>query len=419
MNKTVVLFTATFPYGTGESFLESEIKYYKDFSKIIIITVSATSKDKETKRALPLDNIEVLSLNGDPLKRSKIISFMLKTITCAEFWKDLIQAINSKGVKGIIDLCKFTCIGEERVNQLKKLIKDKKASICSDNAVFYSYWMHLPLYVCLRTFGTKNITVTRCHGFDIYEYRNGGYIPYRKYLLSNVDKIACVSEDGKNYLENKYPYTKNKLAISRLGILDNGEEYRSNNHSFKIVSCSRVVALKRINYIIEALSLLDNRDIEWFHIGDGPLLEEMKDFAHDKLANTGLKYSFLGEMKNSDVIELYRKEYFDCFINVSTTEGVPVSVMEAMSFGIPILATDVGGTSEIVKDGSNGILLKPDCSPKQISEKIESLIDLSKDNEIRKYRKASRILWNQMCNADVNYKSFVSMLYGLIGVNNG
>ena len=124
-------------------------------------------------------------------------------------------------------------------------------------------------------------------------------------------------------------------------------------------------------------------------------------------------------MKNSDVIELYRKEYFDCFINVSTTEGVPVSVMEAMSFGIPILATDVGGTSEIVKDGSNGILLKPDCSPKQISEKIESLIDLSKDNEIRKYRKASRILWNQMCNADVNYKSFVSMLYGLIGVNNG
>ena len=59
------------------------------------------------------------------------------------------------------------------------------------------------------------------------------------------------------------------------------------------------------------------------------------------------------------------------FINVSSTEGIPVSIMEAMSFGIPVIATAVGGTPEIVNN-ENGYLLSKDPSAKELAEVIQN-----------------------------------------------
>lgn len=61
-------------------------------------------------------------------------------------------------------------------------------------------------------------------------------------------------------------------------------------------------------------------------------------------------------LSHDQVMNYYKEHHFDVFINMSTNEGVPVSIMEAASFGIPIIATNVGGTSEIVQP-SVGMLL--------------------------------------------------------------
>ena len=67
-----------------------------------------------------------------------------------------------------------------------------------------------------------------------------------------------------------------------------------------------------------------------------------------------------------------RSQPIDIFINVSSSEGLPVAIMEAISFDIPIIATNVGGTSEIVTP-ETGILIAPDSAPELIAARIREL----------------------------------------------
>ena len=90
----------------------------------------------------------------------------------------------------------------------------------------------------------------------------------------------------------------------------------------------------------------------------------------------------------------------DMFINVSANEGVPVSIMEAISYDIPVVATNVGGTSEVVTP-ETGLLLSSNPSPKEIKEAMLKINTLNL---------SPREFWARNYNADVNYRSFAQML---------
>ena len=104
--------------------------------------------------------------------------------------------------------------------------------------------------------------------------------------------------------------------------------------------------------IIEALSKISH-NIEWLHIGDGEELDSLKWIAKNKLPSN-IKYSFSGYIENEKITDIYVKDGYHAFINVSETEGIPVSIMEALSCSVPIIATDVGGVSEMLHDNENG-----------------------------------------------------------------
>ena len=87
----------------------------------------------------------------------------------------------------------------------------------------------------------------------------------------------------------------------------------------------------------------------------------------------------MGNIPNERLLNYYRDSYYDIFLNVSTSEGLPVSIMEAMSFGIPCIATDVGGTKEIVDHTINGVLLHEDSSPERIKDAILSIANMTED----------------------------------------
>lgn len=74
----------------------------------------------------------------------------------------------------------------------------------------------------------------------------------------------------------------------------------------------------------------------------------------------------------------YAAKHFDVFVNVSPSEGLPLSIMEACGCGIPVIATDVGGTHEIVSDGVNGFLLPSDCGPEDVAAAIKRFVFLGK-----------------------------------------
>jgi glycosyltransferase involved in cell wall biosynthesis len=119
----------------------------------------------------------------------------------------------------------------------------------------------------------------------------------------------------------------------------------------------------------------------------------------------------LGHVPNSELRDLLTKEYFDLFINLSETEGIPVTIMEAQSAGIPVLATNVGGTSEIVNT-QNGFLVEKDFTSESTLTIISNFLS-SDETEKQQKRNASFENWRQNYNATSNYSQFVEILTNL------
>ena len=77
----------------------------------------------------------------------------------------------------------------------------------------------------------------------------------------------------------------------------------------------------------------------------------------------------MGDLQEKDVFRTYLAGSINLFVSVSETEGLPVSIMEAISFGIPVMATDVGGCREIA-NAHTGVLISKDFDVKSVAEEI-------------------------------------------------
>ena len=211
-----------------------------------------------------------------------------------------------------------------------------------------------------------------------------------------------------NYLKKLYPSFANKIYLSRLGTIDYGLNPDMKDECFRIISCSNLIPVKRVELIIDSLRTLSENysNIEWIHFGTGQYLDQIKKYAAEKLQN--MHYEFKGSVPNSQIMEYYRNTHVDLFVNVSSSEGIPVSIMEACSFGIPVIATNVGGTSEIVYHKKNGYLLEKDFHTETLAKYITDLI-LS-ESLIKKMRIESREIWTTLFLCDRNYHNFYNCL---------
>ena len=112
----------------------------------------------------------------------------------------------------------------------------------------------------------------------------------------------------------------------------------------------------------------------------------------------------MGIVNNNLILDFYSENYIDLFINVSETEGIPVSIMEAQSAGIPVLATNVGGTSEIVNN-KNGFLIDKSFEVVSVANMIKKYLK-SNDEIICEKRNYAYQNWKLNYNAHINYTEF-------------
>jgi glycosyltransferase involved in cell wall biosynthesis len=202
------------------------------------------------------------------------------------------------------------------------------------------------------------------------------------------------SRDGTKYLISKYGNPKGKIKTVYLGTRDYGTGSWIKQTLPCLVSCSRITEVKRIDRIIDALELLERQNIAilWMHIGGGEGLEALKRECQKRLNLS--KIVFTGNVPNTDVKDIYLTNNIDIFLNVSENEGLPISIMEAVSFGIPVIATDVGGTSEIVNDNINGIMLKKDFTNEELVNAIRHFLFMA-NNDYLKMRANARRIWEE------------------------
>ena len=134
--------------------------------------------------------------------------------------------------------------------------------------------------------------------------------------------------------------------------------YRPPKKEIKDLLCvARLSSEKGLAVLVHALRLLRNKgyDLELRLAGDGPAEDYLKKLADE----SGLteQVHFLGFLTEDEVVRELQNS--DLFILPSFVEGVPVSAMEAMAVGVPVIATNIGGTSELIEDGQTGILVRP------------------------------------------------------------
>jgi glycosyltransferase involved in cell wall biosynthesis len=225
--------------------------------------------------------------------------------------------------------------------------------------------------------------------------------------LANLDALFSISEDGAKYLRAITDHNhNNRIKVARLGTVNTtGKLSASGTDKLVLVSCSNLIARKRVHLIIETLALLGGK-VHWVHIGTGQLHEELEALAKEKLGSKeNISYEFKGQMNNSDIIDYYANNAIDLFINVSDSEGVPVSIMEANSFGIPAIATNTGGVPEVINEQS-GFLIDVNSSAIDIAKVITYYARLNAEGK-QAYRNAAYATWNELYNAQKNYTAFV------------
>jgi glycosyltransferase involved in cell wall biosynthesis len=128
---------------------------------------------------------------------------------------------------------------------------------------------------------------------------------------------------------------------------------------------------------------------------------------------TNVVARFAGYSTQNDLFAFYADRPVDVFANVSESEGTAVSIMEAIACGIPILATAVGGNTEIVTR-DNGVLVGPEADPREIGSKLLSFVD--EPQEARRYREGSRRVWHEYYDAETNFGNFAKRLATISGV---
>ena len=145
--------------------------------------------------------------------------------------------------------------------------------------------------------------------------------------------------------------------------------------------------------------------VRWVHFGDGLQFEEISELAEKCLGDSEyVTYEFKGRKEQKEIFEFYRENYVSLFVNCSDVEGVPVSIMEAMSYGIPVIARDVGSIGELVSD-TCGVLLPGMISSEDLALSINGLLEESEE-EFAKKRKAAREMVRNHYHSEKNYNLF-------------
>lgn len=398
MNR-LVIFTSSFPYGKKETYIETEIKYLsKHFDEVVIYPHYYNNGDTSKREVFSNVIVETPAL---PIKKSKRILKSFQGISFRGlrfFLKDLLK---TKGYRSLINLESWTLtlvdyfatISSSQFRSLREL----------NDSTFYFYWGNGWAYTLLNF---KNAGISpkrifmRLHGSEAYLERSNGYIPLRRCLFEKVDFLIPISDHLGRYINEVFSVSKGKIKVSRLGVEMPSHHLAKEDSSItRIVSCSNVIELKRIEKIIEALVILDGMPIEWIHFGDGPLFDKINSLVQEANFST-IAVKLEGRVANTCVGEFYKNNFIDAFVNVSEYEGVPVSIMEAMAYGIPCIATDAGATRELVNN-ETGVLLENDFDMKDFLSSLKKL----KTKEWVQKRKGAFEKVNSSYNAEVNYSS--------------
>lgn len=240
------------------------------------------------------------------------------------------------------------------------------------------------------------------------------YLLIEKFMRIFSDHYILVSKyDQRIGIKNKIISTNNSTLIYN-GSQDLyiGKSTREKSQKIIINFVARFSYQKDHDTLFKALSLLDQDQLNNLSInliGDGDLYDAFVQKSIDMNLKNSL--NFIGETEN---VGKYLNNS-DLFMLISNYEGLPVSIIEALSVGLPIIASDVGGVNELVKDKINGFLV-PKNDEVKLSEILKNIIR-NKSINLKKMGEESRLLYNHKFKNEIMTNKTKELISKLIQKN--
>jgi Glycosyltransferase len=270
--------------------------------------------------------------------------------------------------------------------QLKKLLSDNDFQVIHCHTPVAGILTRLAARKARKN-GTK--VIYTAHGFHFYK---GAplinwliYYPIEKWLSKYTDVLITINKEDfakakKSFQAMKIIYIPGVgIDIERfynlnIDISVKRQELMVPNDAYVILSIGELSKRKNHETAIKAIAKLKNLNIFYIICGEGPL--------ENYLSKLIIKLELQEKVKllgfRHDINEICQSA--DIFVFPSIQEGLPVSVMEAMAVGLPCVATNIRGTSDLIKNKKGGFL----CGPKDILGFTESIYKLVKDPKLKK-----------------------------------
>lgn len=404
--RILYLFTLDYPFGNQETFIENEIQVLAERFESVKLIPLLYIGDLAIQRAVP-DNVEIVQdflglfekFTDNPPRKSQHIWDQLKMA----WWERKKQGRPWSDVRYSLSQFRYHL----EIADILNLWLDRQG-IAAKNAHFYTYWFSDWATILSILKSRKEIPdfTSRAHGYDLYPERNTrGYIPHRWFQLKQAKQVFPVSKFGTQFLQQAFPEFQQKVKTGYLGVNDHGlGKLPQNKETLSIISVANLVPVKRIHLIAGMLKHV-SMPIRWTHFGDGPEVARIKEALPKDLGQ--VEVCWKGRRPNHEVLSFLKSEPLHMFLNVSESEGLPVSLMEAISFGVPVLATNVGGVAEIV-NSQTGKLLSADIDEKSLAEEVEAFSHSW--NWSNTTQASVRSFWQTHFNASLNYHHFCDLL---------
>jgi|SaaInlV_120m_DNA_2_1039728.scaffolds.fasta_scaffold01533_6 glycosyltransferase involved in cell wall biosynthesis len=192
----------------------------------------------------------------------------------------------------------------------------------------------------------------------------------RNWSVNSAEVVITPSDHLKNFV-SELGFNNEILKINN-GV-DITDIKRTNVHKadINLLIISRLVIQKNINIVIEAMELLDNKNVKLSIIGEGGEFNKLEGVIHE--LNLQNRVQLLGKIDNNKISQFLLTA--DIFIQASDYEGLPHSVLEAINYEIPILSTEVGGCKDLLNDGERGFIIPIPPDKKIIAENIIYIIN--------------------------------------------
>jgi glycosyltransferase involved in cell wall biosynthesis len=365
----IVYITAKAPFGSEEAFIIPEMIALKRLGVDLIIIPRDKGKNIFHKEAESLVN-DTLSI---PWFNIRIFLYLLKFIIVHP-----LRFINLLNI--IFFKARNTKIGFKNLAIFPKALYISKVFKKHNISHIHAHWAST---TATMAFIISNVTGVpwsfTTHRWDITENN------LLKEKCITASFVRAINEEGKREI---LEIVKDKSLENKILVIHMGVEIPENNNglnklerkskNFNILCPANLVPVKGHKYLFEACRILLDRGFRFNCLvaGSGPLENELKELVLKLNLNSAVK--FLGKLPHEKLLSLYRKNLINVVVLPSILsengekEGIPVALMEAMSYGIPVISTNIGGIPELIGDGS-GIMVD-EKNPEAIANGIENLM---------------------------------------------